>query len=258
MEPVLDDLITWARGAGAILRDGYGKNHQINHKGRIDLVTEMDQRSEDYLIHQIRSRYPQHRIEAEENGVLTGENSSCWYIDPLDGTTNYAHAIPAFTVSVAYAVQGILQLGVVYEPMRDECFAAQRGQGATRNGEPIHVSATDELVQSLLVTGFPYDPSLVKDGNIPQFAHFTQMTQGVRRIGSAALDLCYVAAGRFDGYWELALNAYDMAAGVLIVEEAGGKVTSIDGDPNYLKPPYCVLAANPSIHKKMEQEFKIL
>jgi myo-inositol-1(or 4)-monophosphatase len=258
MEPVLDDLMTWARSAGAILREGYGKNHQISHKGRIDLVTEMDRRSEEYLIAQIRSRFPEHSIEAEESGITNGSDHFCWYIDPLDGTTNYAHAIPAFTVSIAVAVNGALKMGVVYEPMRDECFAAQRGCGATLNGEPIHVSSTTELVHSLLVTGFPYDASTVKDGNIPPFIRFMQKTQGVRRIGSAALDLCYVAAGRFDGYWELALNAYDMAAGALIVEEAGGKVTSIDGDANYLKPPFCMLAANPVLHPLMEEEFRTL
>jgi len=258
MKPLLKDLMDWARGAGAILREGYGKQHQISHKGRIDLVTDMDKRSEIFLLEKIRSKFPDHSIETEESGFLPGIDHACWYIDPLDGTTNYAHAIPAFSVSIAYAAEGQVQMGVVYDPMRDECFSAERGQGAWLNGKAIHVSEISEMNRSLLVTGFPYDSSSVKQGNIPQFIRFTQISQGVRRMGSAALDLCYVAAGRFEGYWELTLRSYDMAAGALIVEEAGGKVTNIEGDDDYMKPPFATLAGNPGIHAQMVEEFRNL
>jgi myo-inositol-1(or 4)-monophosphatase len=258
MEPALDDIIHWARQAGSILREGYGKRHQIDYKGRIDLVTEMDQRSETYLLEQVRSHFPDHAIETEESGFLPGINQACWYIDPLDGTTNYAHAIPIFSVSVAYARDGKLQAGVVYDPMRDECFSAERGKGAQLNGETIHVSENKELIYSLLVTGFPYDFLSVSGGNIPAFAHFSRLTQGVRRLGSAALDLCYVAAGRFEGYWEQTLRPYDFAAGALIAEEAGGRVTNLSGDSDLFQPPYAILAGNPDIHALMVQAFREL
>jgi myo-inositol-1(or 4)-monophosphatase len=256
MQPSLDLLVNWARGAGDILRDGYGKQHNINRKGRIDLVTEVDQRSEDYLIGQVRAYFPAHTIESEESGLLTGGESSRWYIDPLDGTTNYAHDIPIFSVSIAYEEDGKLQLGVVYDPMRDECFTAQRGNGAWLNGEPIHVSDAAEFTQSLLVTGFPYDLLAEETNNLRHFAHFTRLTQGVRRMGSAAIDLCYVAAGRFDGYWELTLHSWDIAAGALIVMESGGKVSRINGEADFLRPPCSILAANPAIYPLFVQEMR--
>ncbi len=257
-EPTLDQMITWARGAGEILRAGYGKSHQVNRKGRIDLVTEMDGKSEAYLLEQVRSHFPQHTIESEESGLLNGVSGSCWYIDPLDGTTNYAHDLPIFSVSMAYARDGVLQLGVVYDPMRDECFSAQRGRGARLNGSPIQVSEAVEMIHSLLVTGFPYDPSSVKDGNLSAFAHFTRLSQGVRRLGSAALDLCYVAAGRVDGYWEQTITPWDFAAGSLMVQEAGGQVTNLRGEADLFHPPYAILAGAPQIHAQMLREFRDL
>jgi myo-inositol-1(or 4)-monophosphatase len=256
MKPVLSDLIPWARHAGGILREGYGKHHEINHKGSIDLTTEIDHLSEAYLVEQIHGHFPGHTIDTEESGLLSGASGSCWYIDPLDGTTNYTHALPYFCVSLAYTENGKPLLGVVYDPMRDECFSAERGQGACLNGMPIHVSETSELLRSLLTTGFPYDRYPDQRNNLAAFEHFTRITQGVRRIGAAALDLCYVASGRFDGYWEQTIRAWDIAAGALIVEEAGGRVTKLDGDEDYLKPPNHILGANKAIHALMLQEIQ--
>jgi myo-inositol-1(or 4)-monophosphatase len=258
MEPTLDLLIEWARGAGDILRDGYGRQHTISRKGRIDLVTEVDQRSEEYLLEKIRRNFPNDSIDAEESGLSTGGGAACWYVDPLDGTTNYAHSIPVFSISLAYAVNGIVQLGVVYDPMRDDCFHAERGKGARLNGTPLTVSVTSEFSHSLLVTGFPYEVAPGAKDNLEHFAYFTRLTQGVRRMGSAALDLCYVAAGRFDGYWELTLRSWDMAAGALLVEEAGGKVSRVTGETEYLSAPNSVLAGNPAIYDQMLREMRKL
>lgn len=258
MTPSRSDLIELARKAGSLLREGYGKQHAIDHKGRIDLVTEMDRKSEAFLIQEIQAKFPGHSIYSEESGRLSGQDHSCWYIDPLDGTTNYAHNIPFFTVSIAYAEAGEMRLGAVYDPMRDECFSAERGKGAWLNENPIRVSKTHEMLDSLLVTGFPYEGESLRNLNLKNFAHFTNLSQGVRRLGSAALDLCYVASGRVDGYWELSLRAYDLAAGALIVEEAGGVVTSIRGEADYLKMPFSILAGNPTIHRLMLAEFQHL
>lgn len=255
MKPTINDLITWAKGAGAILREGYGKRHSIGYKGSIDLVTEMDRRSEAYVVGQIQTKFPDHTIYAEESGQIDGEEGACWYIDPLDGTTNYAHDMPNFAVSVAYAENGELELGVVYDPMRDECYSATRGGGAFLNGKEIHVSGAKELLSSLLVTGFPYD-QVRSEKNLANFCHFTRLSQGVRRLGSAAIDLCYIAAGRLDGYWEISLQPYDLAAGALIVREAGGKITSMNGEENLFIPPYSIAAANPFIHALLLQEFQ--
>jgi myo-inositol-1(or 4)-monophosphatase len=255
MQPTIDDLISWARGAGAILRGGYGKQHAINHKGRIDLVTEMDHQAEEFLVGKIKHKFPDHTIYAEESGHLPGKDGMSWYIDPLDGTTNYAHAIPHFAVSIAYTEAETFLLGVVYDPMRDECFSAVRGEGARMNGEPIRVSDNEELVNSLLVTGFAYDHQTAT-ANVARFGQFTLLTQGVRRMGAAALDLCYVAAGRFDGYWEQTLSPWDLAAGALIVQEAGGLVTNMHGESNLLVPPYSIAAGNPVMHEQIVQGLK--
>jgi myo-inositol-1(or 4)-monophosphatase len=257
MTPTLSELERLAREAGAILRAGYSKEHQINYKGVIDLVTEIDHQSEAFLLGEIRGKYPDHHIFAEESGIIQGNDEHIWFVDPLDGTVNYAHHIPVFSVSIGYASQGELTLGVVYEPMRDEMFAAERGQGARLNGKLIRVSATSELQRSLLATGFPYDAWDTKQDNFANFTHFGKMTQGVRRLGSAALDLCYVAAGRFDGFWEMSLKPWDIAAGALIAEEAGAKVTNIHGDRDYLSAPQSVIAAAPGIHVRIVEELKV-
>jgi len=250
-KPSLSDVETLARQAGEILRAGYEREHQVDYKGVIDLVTEVDRQSEAFLLAEIQRRFPGHQILAEESGGVRGHDGDVWYVDPLDGTVNYAHGIPIFCVAIAYAQDGKMRLGVVYDPLRDECFAAERGRGAWLNGRPIHVSQTLELRHSLLVTGFPYDAWSSPRNNLDYFGRFSKMTHGVRRLGSAALDLCYVAVGRFDGYWELTLKPWDVAAGGLIAEEAGALITDLDGGPDYLSPPCSLLAAPPALHGKM-------
>jgi myo-inositol-1(or 4)-monophosphatase len=254
MKPTLSDLERLAREAGAILREGYNSEHQIKYKGVIDLVTEIDHASEAFLIKDIQSHFPDSHIFAEESGETKGAGEGIWYIDPLDGTVNYAHHIPVFCVSIAYASNGIVQFGAIYDPMRDEMFSAERGRGAFLNGKPIRASSTTELTKSLLVTGFPYDTWNTEQDNFRNFEKLAKMTQGVRRLGSAALDCCYVAAGRFDGFWELALRAWDIAAGGLIAEEAGARVTATDGSPDYISPPQSILAAASGIYEEMKKQ----
>lgn len=249
-QPQLSDLIELARGAGEILRSGYGQRQTITHKGRIDLVTEYDRRSEAWMLEQLKARFPGHSIHAEESGKQTGSAESLWLIDPLDGTTNYAHGLPIFAVSIAYRFAGALTLGVVYNPIHDELYSAELGQGAQLNGKPIHCSDQATLLNSMLATGFAYDDWIIHT-NLEHFVHFSKLTQGVRRLGSAALDLCYVGAGRLDGYWEIALQPYDSAAGGLIAREAGAVVSAIDGDADFQKPPCGVLAANPQLYPQL-------
>jgi len=251
MIPELSDLEVLAQQAGDILRAGYGRQHQIDRKGLIDLVTEVDRQSESFLLGELRRRFPRYRILAEESGSLSGDDCCIWYIDPLDGTVNYAHAVPFFSVSLALQMEGVLRLGVVYDPLRDECFSAERGQGARLNGQPIHVSDSRDLLHSLLVTGFPYDIRENPDNNLDNYVRFSLLTQGVRRLGSAALDLAYVACGRLDGYWELRLNPWDVAAGGLIAQEAGATVTNYHGELDFISTPQSILAANPYIHPLM-------
>jgi myo-inositol-1(or 4)-monophosphatase len=251
MQPTLNDVTSIARRAGEILRQGYGHAHNVRHKGEIDLVTDTDHRSEELIVAAIREKFPSHRIITEESGTLSGEDDHCWYIDPLDGTMNFVHDLPLFTVSVAYASHHQLTLGAVVEPMRDECFSAQRGRGAWLNGQPLQVSSAQTLGESLLVTGFPYDMWQNSAEHLKYFGRFSTCSQGVRRLGSAALDLCYVAAGRLDGYWELSIKSYDIAAGALIAMEAGAVATRVDGTPDLLRPPCNILAANPTLHPLM-------
>ena len=259
MQPTLSYLEYLAREAGAILRAGYEKEHQVNYKGVIDLVTEVDHQSEAFLLGKIRNDFPGHHIFSEESGVIQGSDEHVWYIDPLDGTVNYAHDIPMFSVSIAYAMQqspstarsSSLRLGAVYDPIRDEMFTAERGKGAYLNGRRLSVSPTTELQQSLLATGFPYNAWDTPQDNFDNFVKFGKLSRGVRRLGSAALDLVYVGAGRFDGFWEMALNAWDVAAGGLICEEAGAEVTNVEGAEDYISPPQSILAATPGIHARM-------
>jgi myo-inositol-1(or 4)-monophosphatase len=250
--PQRSDLLDLARQAGSILRAGYNRKHQINYKGIIDLVTEVDRQSEEFLIHSILGLFPQHHIIAEEKGVVEGDHDHIWYLDPLDGTVNYAHNIPTFSVSIAYAYKRDLKLATVYDPMRDEIFFAERGKGAWLNEERIQVSSVAELEKSLLVTGFPYDMWETENDNLTDFGHLSKLTQGVRRCGSAALDLCYVAAGRFDGFWEHSLKPWDVAAGGLIAEEAGAKVSKLDGESDYVSLPVSILAASPHLYEKIK------
>jgi myo-inositol-1(or 4)-monophosphatase len=250
---MLDFAIQTAREAGRVLAEKFGRALRVSNKGDIDLVTEADIAAERLIVERIRSYHPRHAILTEESGdvITVGDAGSeyKWVIDPLDGTTNYAHGYPVFCVSVALEHEGRVVLGVVYDPTRDELFAAERGQGATLNGRSLRVSETAELNGALLCTGFPYD---VRDrGDFARhFRNFIMRAQSVRRDGAAALDLAYVAAGRFDGFYEEGLRPWDVAAGVLLVEEAGGRVTHYDGSPfRIYQPP--IAASNGLIHEAM-------
>jgi len=256
MQPTLSYVENLARQSGAILKAGYDTEHQVGYKGVIDLVTEVDHQSEEFLLGEIRKDFPDHHIFSEESGIIQGSDEHTWYVDPLDGTVNYAHHIPIFCVSIAYAFQGRLTLGAVYDPMRDEMFLAERGKGSFLNERPLRVSSTTAMQRSLLVTGFPYTAWDTPQDNFDNFVRFGKISQGVRRLGSAALDLCYVAAGRFDGFWEMALNPWDVAAGGLIAEEAGARVTNISGEGDYLSPPQSVIACTPGIHARMLEELR--
>lgn len=252
---MLNFAIQTARDAGGVLIDRLGRALQVSNKGDIDLVTEADLASERLIIERVKSHYPRHAILAEESGASEGlttnlrESEWKWIIDPLDGTTNYAHGYPCFCVSIGVERAGRMVLGVVYDPLRDEMFAAERGQGATLNERPMRVSVVEDLNRAMLCTGFPYDvrkrPDFARD-----FANFTMQAQAVRRDGSAALDLAYVACGRFDGFWEDGLNPWDVAGAVLLIEESGGAVTDFHGDPLDIYTPR-VLASNGLIHESM-------
>jgi myo-inositol-1(or 4)-monophosphatase len=245
-----DAAVEMARAAGAILLEGYGRLHAPERKGRIDLVTEYDRRSEAFLLAEIGRRFPGHAVLAEESGAHEGA-AVRWLVDPLDGTTNFAHNYPFFAVSIAAEAAGALAAGVVFDPVRDELFAASAGQGATLNGTPIHVSAIERVQDALLVTGFPYDVRERPEPYLDHFRAFLTRAQGVRRDGSAALNLCYLAMGRFDGFWEWKLAPWDMAAGVLILRESGGLVTRFDGAPFRLDG-HEILATNGLLHDQMQ------
>lgn len=247
---MLDFAIELARQAGQLQRDYLGRLNRVKHKSTsLDLVTDVDLVCEQFIKEKIASHYPRHEILAEESGHQQSGSEYRWLIDPLDGTTNYAHGYPFFCVSIALEYTGQLLVGVVYNPVMDELFWAERGNGAMLNGRPIRVSAITELDHSLLVTGFPYS---IRSNpiNIEYFARFMHKAQAVRRDGSAALDLCYVACGRFDGFWEMGLKPWDTGAGQLILEEAGGRVSKFDGRPfNRYEPE--MLASNGLIHDQM-------
>lgn len=218
-----------AREAGAIQVASLGKVERIEYKGQVDLVTEVDKRSEAAIVSLLSSRFPEHRIVAEEgSGEPEGASPYRWFVDPLDGTTNYAHGFPYFAVSIALAAAHELIVGVVYDAVHDELFHATRGGGAFLNGMPIRVSVTDEMIRSLISTGFPYRQEL-RPRALAHWAAFTEGSQAVRRNGAAALDLCNVAAGRFDGFYEAHLGPWDCAAGALIVAEAGGSLSDYTG-----------------------------
>lgn len=220
-----------ARAAGSILREGRGQVRQIRHKSAIDLVTDVDVRCEQAIRAAILSAFPDHSILGEEGGSVGGTASGLrWIVDPLDGTTNYAHGFPFFCVSIGLEVHGQLTIGVVYDPSLDELFVARHDGGATLNGVPLRCSVIDDLQQSLLATGFPYDRARFPRA-LRGFEVASRYAQAVRRAGSAALDLCYVACGRLEGYWEYEVSAWDSAAGALLVQEAGGRVTRVDGAP---------------------------
>jgi myo-inositol-1(or 4)-monophosphatase len=238
------------REAGAVLRDYYRSGVTVKYKGEIDLITEADRASEELILNRIRSVYPDCAILAEESGASANQSATLWIADPLDGTTNFAHGLPIFSVTMALVVNDVIEVGATYDPICEELYTARRGQGAYLNGERLHVSAAPSLDKALLVTGFPYDRRTNPNNNLKQFADFSLRAQGVLRLGSAALDLAAVAAGRLDGYWEYKINPWDIAAGVLLVQEAGGQVTMPDGSPLDLFARQ-VVASNGLVHDEM-------
>jgi myo-inositol-1(or 4)-monophosphatase len=247
----LATALTAAKKAGFLLKKNLNRKLTISYKGRKNLVTEMDKKSERLIIRYIKDRYPSHTILSEESGLSDNAHSVYkWIIDPLDGTTNYAHGFNFFAVSIALMKKNQIVAGVVYDPVRNELFSAAKACGAYLNNKRIKVSRIKTLTEALLSTGFPYKLGKAMNRNIGYFISFMMKAQAVRRPGSASLDLCYVAAGRFDGFWEMELHPWDTAAGLLIVQEAGGKVTNFKGerfDP-FMKQ---IMAANPKVHRQM-------
>jgi myo-inositol-1(or 4)-monophosphatase len=255
MSDYLADLEPIAREAGALLMSYFDRHIKIEYKGDVDLVTAADRASEKLIAERLHARWPQHGIVGEEGTRTETGAEFRWYVDPLDGTTNFAHGYPVFCVSIALARQDDeLEVGVLYDPTRDELFAAERGRGATLNGKPMRVSKTSTLAESILGTGFP-SHKRHKNPNIHFYQQITLRSHGVRRAGSAALDLANVATGRYDGFWEFNLNPWDTAAGVLIVQEAGGRVTRFDGSPFRLDS-HEVMATNGLIHDEVIENFR--
>ncbi len=244
-----------ARESGVILRNHFGRENEISYKGRIDIVTDVDLKSEKAIIEIIGARYPDHDIITEEDSPNLIGSKFRWIIDPIDGTVNYAHNYPFVAVSIALEVDGVIEAGVVYNPIMEEFFTAKKGQGAFLNSNPISVSATGRLEQSFLATGFPYDIRENPDNNLNYFNHLAMYAQALRRDGSAALNMCYTAMGRFDGYWELRLSPWDMAAGYLISVEAGATVSGMDGREFSVYEPD-LLVTNGIIHNELLNEIK--
>lgn len=243
--------IAAAQEAGALLRERFRTRFYVEQKGVINLVTEVDLAAEELIVAKILRAFPDHSILAEERHNTIQAGDIRWIIDPLDGTTNYAHGFPFFSVSIGVEISGEVEWGVVYDPMRDELFTAQKGAGAWCNGDPVRVTGVASLDESLLVTGFPYDIRTSRQTNLAAFCAFALRCHGVRRSGSAALDLCHIAAGRLDGYWERKLNPWDCAAGYLAVRESGGKVTNYSGQHGSIYDKE-VIASNGLIHEEMK------
>jgi myo-inositol-1(or 4)-monophosphatase len=249
----LPEMEAIAREAGTLLLDYFERHVSFEYKVDVDLVTEADREAEALIARRIRRNWPQHDLICEEGARHEGGGDYCWYVDPLDGTTNFAHGFPYFCVSLGLAYQGELVAGVLYDPTRDELFAAGKSRGAVLNGRAIHVSAVRRLGEALLATGFPTHERN-DNPNIHYYHHFTMRSHGIRRAGAAALDLTAVACGRVDGYWEFSLKPWDTAAGVLLVREAGGTVTRFDGSP-WRMDSRETLATNGLIHEEMAREF---
>jgi len=240
----------------AVLKSKFGKVKQIAKKGDIDLVTEADKESEKAIIETLKSVFPDHSILAEESGLNDASSEHQWVIDPLDGTTNFAHRLGLFAVSIAYSKNGEILFGLVFNPMTDELFTAVKGEGAMLNSRAIEVTRTEKVSESLLVTGFPYNLKSIIDPLMKRFTHCLEAAQGVRRLGSAALDLCYVACGRFDGFWEQNLHPWDTAAGMLIAREAGAVVTDFSNQLFTIDQKE-ILATNGKIHGEMLEVLKL-
>jgi myo-inositol-1(or 4)-monophosphatase len=244
---IVEDI---ARQAGAVLMGGYGNVRHVQQKGVIDLVTEFDRRSEEVILSFLQQEFPDHAILAEESGRNETISEYQWLIDPLDGTTNFAHGIPIFCVSIGLLRNNVPVVGVVYDPFRNEMFSAESGHGATLNHQPIHVSSRADLGQAVVSTGFPYDVRTNPRNNLAHFVKFQLRTQAVRHLGSAALDCTWTAMGRLDGYWEFGVQPWDVGAGALIVREAGGRVTFVDGDEAFLSTD-SILVSNGLLHDQM-------
>jgi myo-inositol-1(or 4)-monophosphatase len=253
MDNYLNVAVEIARESGALLAELSRQPREISYKRKSDIVTDADRRSEVMILERLRGHFPGHAIVAEESGARKTGSDYCWYVDPLDGTTNFAHGFPVYCVTLALAYRDEVIAGVVYDPNREELFAAERGAGATLNSQRISVSQTADLAESLLGTGFPPFASN-HDLNLQFFFKLTHLSHGIRRAGAAALDLCSVAAGRFEGFWELKLNPWDKAAGSLLVTEAGGTVTDLTGGPFSLHRDE-IFASNGLIHETMLEVF---
>lgn len=254
LQTFLDVATESVLAAGAVLKERWGKLTDIQEKGRQgDLVTEADKLAEQEVLKVLNRHLPNHQILAEESGSLGNADSEyLWAIDPLDGTTNYAHGLPLAATSVGLIIDGVPSVGAVYNPFSNELFRAAMGLGATCNRKAIQVSKTKELRESLLITGFAYDRRETNDNNYAEFCHMTHLTQGVRRLGCASMDLAGVACGRLDGYWERGIQPWDMAAGIVILSEAGGKITAYDGSPLDIESGR-ILATNGLIHESLSQ-----
>jgi myo-inositol-1(or 4)-monophosphatase len=239
-----------ARRSARILRSRFGHISRIRKKAAAEIVTEADIESEEMILATIRAEFPDHAVLSEECGSITGASEYKWIVDPLDGTINFAHQIPIFSISIALAFRDSIVLGIILDPVNDELYAAVSGQGAQLNGKPIQVSATRTVAESLLVTGFPYNVREILESVMDRYGSCLKASQGMRRLGSAALDLCYVACGRFEGFWEQCLKPWDSAAGALMVTEAGGRVTTFSDRP-YTVEHAEILATNGLIHREM-------
>ena len=250
MKEMMEFARQLARKAGELLAEKFSRHNPVYYKGTIDLVTEADRMSEDLILSEIGRRYPDHGVLSEESKEKDGPSAMRWIVDPLDGTTNYAHGFPFFCVSIALEKDGEIVLGVVYDPMRDDLFEASLGGGAHLNGKKLQVSSVSDLSRGLLATGFPYDIRESRDNNLDFFAAMIVKAQAIRRPGAAALDLAYLAAGRFDGFWELKLKPWDTAAGCLLVTEAGGVLSDMTGGKWSVFSPGLV-ASNGLIHQQM-------
>jgi len=253
MTDYLNTAVEISREAGALLAELFTQPLEISYKRRSDLVTQADRQSEALIVKHPRERFPDHAIVAEEGGNHHSSSDYCWYVDPLDGTTNYAHGFPVYCVTLGLAYRGEVVAGVVYDPTHNDMYTAERGAGAYLNDQRMHVSPTEKLSESLVATGFP--PFATNhDLNIQFYFRFTEQSHGIRRAGSAALDLCCVAAGRFEGFWELKLNPWDKAAGTLLVTEAGGRLTDVRGGAFKLLGDD-VFVSNGLVHDEMLKVF---
>ncbi len=254
---MLDKVIYIAREAGQVLKSGFGKNFSVEYKTNVaNIVTEYDKKSEKTIIDFIKKEFPTHSAIAEEGGGYDLSSEYLWVIDPLDGTTNFAHGLPIFSVSIGIQKKGEMVYGVIYDVMRDAMYSAEKGSGAFCNGKKLNVSENDDLRKSVLVTGFPYNVHENPDFAYERFTAFLRVARAVRRLGSAAIDMCYVAEGVFDGFWEVSLNAWDIAAGKLLIEEAGGIVTDFSGTPMNIFDKQ-ILASNGKVHQSMINVLRI-